>query len=112
LVKAIVSHGEVRPLEPLPSDWQEGQSLRVEKAKGEVSVEEIDRDFAVLAALCEASDPADEELERALQEARRQAKVQVRRYGARPGAPAGGSSDEPGQRKTTRRRGKKDRPAG
>ena len=76
MLKAVVSRGEIRPLEPLPADWQEGQQLRVEKAdEGETSIEEIDRDFAVLATLCEASEPADEEqLERALQEARRQAK--------------------------------------
>jgi hypothetical protein len=81
MVKAVVSCGEIRPLEPLPADWKEGQPLRVEKAdEGEPPVEEIDRDFVVLAALCEASEPADEEqLEQALQEARRQAKEQVRR---------------------------------
>ena len=56
-------------------------SLRVEKADGdETPVEEIDRDFAVLASLCAASEPANEDqLERALREARRQAKEQVRR---------------------------------
>ena len=81
MVKAVVSRGEIRPLEPLPADWQEGQPLRVEKDDGEMLVEEIDRDFAVLSNLCEASEPADEEqLERALQEARRQAKEQVRRH--------------------------------
>ena len=41
---------------------------------------DIDKDFALLAKLCETSDPADEEqLERALQEARRLSKKQVRR---------------------------------
>jgi hypothetical protein len=82
MVKAVVSRGEIRPLEPLPVDWQEGQRLRVEKADdGETPVEEIDRDFAVLATLCEASEPADEEqLERSLQESHRQAKEQVRRH--------------------------------
>jgi hypothetical protein len=81
MVNAVMSHGEIRPLEPLPADWQEGQRLRVEKADdGEMSVEEIDRDFAVLASLCETSEAADDELlERALQEAHRQAKEQVRR---------------------------------
>jgi hypothetical protein len=76
-----MSHGEIRPLEPLPADWEEGQRLRVEKADdGDMSVEEIDRDFAVLASLCEATEAAEEEqLERALLEARRQAKEQVRR---------------------------------
>ena len=81
MLKAIVTRGEICPLEPLPADWQEGQRLRVEKADdGETSLDEIDRDFAVLASLCEASEPADEEqLERALAEAHRQAKEQVRR---------------------------------
>jgi hypothetical protein len=81
MLKAVVSRGEIRPLEPLPADWAEGQPLRVEKADdSEPPVDEIDRDFATLAALCAASDPAEEEqLEQALQKARRQAKEQVRR---------------------------------
>ena len=82
MLKAIVTQGEIRPLEPLPDDWQEGQRLSVDKADdGEASPEEIDRDFAVLATLCEASEPADEQqLERALQEAHLKAKEQVRRH--------------------------------
>jgi len=69
----------------LPVDWQDGQALRIEKADDvDTPIEEIDRDFDMLARLCESGEPADEEdLERALQEARRQAKEQVRRhYGA------------------------------
>jgi hypothetical protein len=43
-------------------------------------LEEIDRDFADLAALCDSSEPAEEEqLERTLQEARLHSKEQVRR---------------------------------
>ena len=69
MVKAIVSGGEIRPIEPLPADWKEGQPLRVEKADdGEVSAADIDRDFA-----------DEERLDRALNEARRQAKEHVRR---------------------------------
>jgi hypothetical protein len=81
MVKAVVSHGEIRPLEPLPADWRDGQPLRIEKAEdAEPPVEEIDRDFSVLANLCAAIDPADDEqLEAALAEARRAAKDQVRR---------------------------------
>jgi hypothetical protein len=82
MLKAIMSHGEIRLLEPIPKDWQEGQQLRVEKEdNGEVRVEEIDRDFAVLATLCEAGEPEEEEkLDRALKEARDQAKELVRRH--------------------------------
>jgi hypothetical protein len=54
MVKAIVSRGEIHPLEPLPPDWQEGQPLRSEAAD-------------------------EEQLERSLQEAHRQAKEHVRR---------------------------------
>ena len=81
MVKAVVSCGEIRPLEPLPADWREGQPLRIEKAEySENSVEEIDRDFAVPESLCSESEPANEDqLDRALDEARRQAKEQVRR---------------------------------
>jgi hypothetical protein len=81
MVKAVISHGEIRPLEPLPADWKDGQQLRVEKADdGDVPIDEIDRDFAVLANLCATSEPADEDqLERALGDARREAKEQVRR---------------------------------
>jgi len=81
MVKAVVRFGEIRPLEPLPADWQEGQPLRIEKADcSEMPVEEIDRDFAILASLCSESEPANEDqLDRALHEARRQAKEQVRR---------------------------------
>ena len=82
MVKAVVSRGEIHPLEPLPADWQEGQPLRIEKADdGEMTVEEIDRDFVVLASLCATSEPTNEEqLEKALHEARREAKEQVRRH--------------------------------
>lgn len=80
-MKAVMSHGTIRPLEPLPVDWQERQALRVEKADDDAApAEQIDRDFAALARLCESSEPGDEErLERALREARRQAKEHVHR---------------------------------
>jgi len=56
--------------------------LQVEKAdESDLAVEEIDRDFAVLANLCSDSEPANEDqLDRALHEARREAKEQVRRH--------------------------------
>ena len=82
MVKAVVSRGEIRPLEPLPADWREGQPLRIEKADdSETPVEEIHRDFADLANLCAESELANEDqLDRALHEARREAKEQVRRH--------------------------------
>jgi hypothetical protein len=81
LVKAIVSGGVIQPLEPLPPDWHDGQELRVEKAdENEMSVGQIDQDFAELALLCADSDPSDEEVVReALEQAHRDAKTHVRR---------------------------------
>jgi hypothetical protein len=78
---AVLKNGEIRPLEPLPADWQEGQRLRVESVDDdEATPEQIDRDFALLASLCADSDVADEErLSEALREAHQQAKQQVRR---------------------------------
>ena len=80
MLDAVVNRGEIRPLEPLPADWQEGQRLRVEKSEEEnTPIEEIDRDFAELNVLCESSDPEDElQLERALREMRDEAKERVR----------------------------------
>jgi hypothetical protein len=81
MLRAVVSHGEICPLEPLPPEWQEGQRLRVERAdEVDPPINEIDRDFAELANLCATSEPANEEqLERALQEAHREAKDLVLR---------------------------------
>jgi hypothetical protein len=81
MLKAVVRDGEIRPLEPLPEDWPEGQPLRVEKAEdGEIALDDIDHDFAVLAKLCESSLPEEEnQLEERLLEARRQAKEMVLR---------------------------------
>jgi hypothetical protein len=79
--KAVLKNGEIRPVEPQPREWQEGEHLCVEKAEnGDVTAAEIDRDFARLAILCADSDPAEEErLAQALQQAREQSKAQVRR---------------------------------
>ena len=85
---AVLQNGEIRPLEPLPATWHEGQRLRVETTDDDdATPEEIDRDFALLAELCADSDPADEAtLSQTLAEARRQAKEQVRQH-LRPNGP-------------------------
>ena len=78
---AVLQNGEIRPLEPLPVEWHDGQRLRVETlVDDDATPEEIDRDFALLASLCEASDPTDEaRLSQALEEAHEQAKQKVRK---------------------------------
>ena len=82
MVNAVVSGGQIQPLDPLPADWKDGQRLRVERDddEREMTVEEIDRDFAILEAMCAENDPEDEErLQRALDEAHQLAKEQMRR---------------------------------
>jgi hypothetical protein len=78
---AVLQDGQIRPLELLPTDWQNGQRLRVETLDDdEATPEQIDCDFALLASLCADRDPADENrLSQALDEAHEQAKQQVRR---------------------------------
>ena len=81
MLKAVVSRGEIRLLEPLPAEWREGQPLVVDKADElDGTLAEIDRDFAELTRLCQDREPEEESrFDRALQEARAQAKEQVRR---------------------------------
>lgn len=31
MVKAVITHGQIRALEPLPADWHEGQPLRIDR---------------------------------------------------------------------------------
>ncbi len=78
---AVLTNGEIRPLEPLPPNWHEGQRLRIEVAEDDdATPEQIDRDFAELAVLCADSDPVDEErIQHALDELSQQSKDHVRR---------------------------------
>ena len=81
MIHAVIHDGEVRLAEPLPSEWPEGQALQIDKFdESESTTDEIERDFAILEAMCAAGDPEDDErLERALAEADREAKDYVRR---------------------------------
>ena len=79
--RAVLDKGVIRPLEPLPADWRDGEELRVERADvTDLTADEIDRDFAQLAALCcQGNSEEDAKLAAALDEAREQSKQQVRR---------------------------------
>ena len=78
--RAVFKNGRILPLEPLPSEWTDGQELVVQKAEKrdvgptiEVWAQEMD-------ALCANSDPKDEaRLLAAIDEQRREAKAQARR---------------------------------
>jgi hypothetical protein len=87
MIKAIVRNGSIEPLEPIPTEWFDGQEVVVQEADGNSheTPEELDRWYRELDALCVASDPADDErLRTALVEAHEQAKAAVRREMAIP----------------------------
>jgi hypothetical protein len=81
VIKAIVEHGQIRLLEPLPAEWVEGRELRILEAASGESQEEGDTWSLEMDALtAEADDPEDwARIEAALAEADAQAKAYVRR---------------------------------
>jgi hypothetical protein len=81
VIRAIVEQGQIRALEPLPSEWVDGRELRVLDAGSHAGLEEPDTwraEMDILAA--ELDDPEDwARIEAALAEADLQAKSYVRR---------------------------------
>ncbi len=79
MVRAVLEKGKIRPLTPLPADWNEGQKLLVNVAAGD-SVEDISawaREIEVAARAIPDEDHA--RFLEALDEQRRASKEQVRR---------------------------------
>ena len=82
MIKAIVNNGTIEPLEPISTEWSDGQEVVVQETHGnsQETPAELDRWYRELDALCVASDPEDDErLRTALAEAHEQAKAVVRR---------------------------------
>jgi hypothetical protein len=81
VIRAIVEHGQIRPLEPLPAEWVDGRELCVLEAESHEALEEADTWCAEMDALAsELDDPEDRDrIEAALAEADIQAKSHVRR---------------------------------
>ncbi len=82
MIKAIVKNGTIEPLEPIPTEWSDGQEVVVQETyrDSRETPDELDRWYRELDALCVASDPEDDErLRTALAQAHEQAKAVVRR---------------------------------
>jgi hypothetical protein len=82
MIKAVVRNGQIHPLEPMPSDWKDGQEVRVES--GDVSppqdgdLDEWLRELDELGPV--VYEPGEREaMQAVLDEADRQAKEIVRR---------------------------------
>ena len=78
MLKAVLRKGVILPLEPLPTEWEEGEALEVVKA--EALELDIDAWAESMNQLCADSSMEDEQaMRRAIEEHRQQAKAQVRR---------------------------------
>ena len=80
-IKAVVEHGIIRPLEPLPPDWVEGRALRVEVAEAQEELEGPDtwsQEMDILTADLYTPEESTQ-IEETLREADEQAKAWVRR---------------------------------
>jgi hypothetical protein len=78
MLKAVLRKGAIVPVDPVPSDWEEGTALEVAKSKeGAVN---IDAWAKMMNELCAASSADEEErMRKAIDDHRRQAKAQVRK---------------------------------
>ena len=78
MLKAVLRKGVIVPVEPVPSEWEEGAALEV--AKSAAQTVDIDAWAKSMAVLC-ADSPVekDEAMRRAIEEHRRLAKAQTRR---------------------------------
>src|SRR5215831_4788083 len=81
VIRGIVEDGQIRPLEPLPSEWVEGCELRIvdaEASSNSGDTQSWAKEMDALAA--EANDPEDwARVEEVLATADAQAKAQMRR---------------------------------
>ena len=80
MIRAVLENGLIRPAEPIPADWQDGQELFVDRRLPASTTEDIDqwaRELDEGARSITAEDVA--ELERALADIERESKDAVRR---------------------------------
>ena len=84
MIRAIVTNGMLKPLDPLPEDWLEGEELLIDaQPSREISQDDasrLDRWYQALEASAAQLDPEDDRLlQEAVQGVRRLAKETARR---------------------------------
>jgi hypothetical protein len=86
VIRAVVEHGQIGVLEPMPLEWVGGQELCILEAESDkVSGESDTWSLGMDALAAEADDPEDwARIDAALAEAEEQAKAHVRREMGRP----------------------------
>jgi hypothetical protein len=85
--RAILRGGVIYPIEPLPSEWEDGCELWVEEAPSE-SPEAFERWSQEMKVLCANGNPEDDDrLQAAIDELRARDKEMARREMGLPDAP-------------------------
>lgn len=84
-IRAILQHGVIQPIEPLPSTWIEGQELLIEEPIATTSNEEL-RQWADDLEVSSARIPSDEHERflQALEGIERESKEAVRKQWSQP----------------------------
>jgi hypothetical protein len=84
-IKAVLRHGVIQPVEPLPPDWKDGQELVVEPPPPDGDRAQISQ-WAQELDVATAQLPAEEHdrFRRALDEIERESKEAVRKQWERP----------------------------
>jgi hypothetical protein len=78
MIRAVFKDGKIQPLDPPPSDWQDGRELIVEEA--ETTPEDLDEWYRGVKELVAKIDPGDPaRIEAALREQDADAKAWMRR---------------------------------
>jgi hypothetical protein len=80
MIRAIIQNGHIRPLDPLPAEWTEGQEVVVE-ARESTSLDDLEAWYRELQEAGSAQyEPGEwERVEAILAEADERAKAEVRR---------------------------------
>ncbi len=80
MVKAILEHGSIRPLSPLPGGWSDGQELVITEAPPRDESRDLEKWSQEIDEMAAAVPPEDFDLvDATLAEADREAKELVRR---------------------------------
>lgn len=77
MLKAVLKRGMIVPLEPLPSEWEEGAVLDIAKADTPLDIDAWAKSMNQLCA--DSSDDDEKAMLAAIEEHRKLAKAQVRR---------------------------------
>lgn len=80
MIRATIQNGMIHPLEPLPPDWQDGRELIIEEAETLPTASQLETWVKEIQEAVAEVRPEDRDaLERALAEADRVARQQVRK---------------------------------